>query len=69
MNKDIKFTYDGISRYVSNVTFEGTTLIGYEMRRGGKFSYKVKRYAFDKIKGLIFIPEIHRSGPTVGKPV
>lgn len=65
---DISFKYDGTTRHVSNCTFEGLTLIGFEMRRAGKFSYKIKRFSFDKISNLKFITPILRKGPRIGIP-
>lgn len=65
---DIKFYYDGFWRHVSNITLEEKTLIGFEVRKSGKWSYKIKRYSLDKIKDLEFIPEITRSGPKIGRP-
>lgn len=67
----IKFTYDGSKRLVDNITVEGTpvkTVIGFEMRKGGKFSYRIKRYSFDKMRDLEFIQAPRRSGPKVGRP-
>lgn len=67
---DIKFKYDGFWRHVSNVTFEPETqtLIGFEMRKSGKFSYKVKRYSYEKIFNLQNIPTMERRGPIIGLP-
>ena len=68
---DIKFKYDGYWRHVSNVTFEDETetLIGFEMRKNGKFVYRIKRYSLDKVSNLTFIDPMLRSGPKVGLPV
>ena len=63
---DMKFKYDGSWRQVSNITFEDLTLIGFEMRKAGKFSYKIKRYSFDKISDIHFIKPFERSGPVIG---
>lgn len=37
---------------VDNVTFEDDwqTIVGIEIRKGGKFSWKVKRFAMEKIE-------------------
>jgi hypothetical protein len=67
---DLKFKYEGFWRRVSNVTFEWDTrtLIGFEMRKNGKFSYKIKRFSMEKITDLAVLPEIYRSGPVIGRP-
>ncbi len=48
--KKAKFIYGGLVRHVENVTLEPNsfTLIGMEVRKGGKFSYKIKRYSMVK---------------------
>jgi len=70
MTIDMRFKYDGFWRHVSNVTFEPetSTLIGFEMRKDGKFSYKIKRYAFCNISNMTFIKSFLRSGPHIGLP-
>lgn len=68
MTTDLKFKYDGSWRRVSNVTFEDISLIGFEMRKSGQFSYKVKRYSLDKISDMTYIKPILRSGPKVAIP-
>lgn len=47
-----RFRYSGEIRHVDCVTFEGDldTLIGMEIRKSGKFSWKIKRYALEKIE-------------------
>jgi hypothetical protein len=47
-----RFKYDGHWRHVDNVTFEGEwdTLVGFETRKDGKFSWKIKRFAMEKIQ-------------------
>lgn len=53
-----RFRYSGDVRHVDNVTFEDDTqtVIGMEIRKGGKFSWKIKRYALEKIEGMERIP-------------
>lgn len=70
MTVDLRFRYKGFWRQVSNITLEPETrtLIGFEMRKGGKFSYRIKRYALDKIEELEFLKPIYRSGPKIGLP-
>jgi hypothetical protein len=67
---DIKFKYDGFWRRVSNITMEPETrtLIGMEMRKSGKFSYRIKRYNIDKIEDLIFVKPFLRRGPNISIP-
>lgn len=66
----MRFKYDGFWRQVSNVTFEKETrtVIGFEMRKNGKFSYKIKRYALDNMDDITFVKPFLRSGPKVGLP-
>ena len=47
-----RFKYSGDWRHVDNVTFEGDTqtVIGMEIRKRGRFSWKIKRYALEKIE-------------------
>lgn len=47
-----KFKYSGEWRHVDNVTFEEDTqtVIGMEVRKTGRFSWKIKRYALEKIE-------------------
>lgn len=65
---DLRFKYDGFIRHVSNVTWEDETLIGFEMRKAGKFSYRIKRFSIDKILDLQFINPMKRSGAIIGLP-
>lgn len=67
---DLKFKYAGFWRRVSNVTFEKETrtVIGFEMTKNGKFSYKIKRYSLDDMTDIEFIKPFLRSGPKVGLP-
>jgi hypothetical protein len=66
----VRFMYDGVSRIVDNVDFlnDGRILVGFEMRRAGRFSYKIKKYSIDKISGLSVIASPTRTGPTLGRP-
>lgn len=67
---DLKFKYDDSWRQVSNPTFEWDTktIIGFEMRKGGKFSYKIKRYLMEKIHNFDVISPEKRKGPVIGLP-
>lgn len=44
-----KFTYDGASRLVRNITIDEKGIIGFEVRKAGKFSNKIKRYSHEKL--------------------
>lgn len=67
---DIRFFYDGFWRQVSNFTHEGETFIGMEIRKAGKFSFKVKRYTIAKVEGeFTYVKPYLRSGPKLGLPV
>lgn len=67
---DIKFKYDGFWRQVSNITIEPETktLIGFEMRKNGRFVYKPKRYSLEKIEDLTFVKPFLRKGPRISIP-
>lgn len=56
----LRFTYDGRSRLVDNVQFKNNCIVGYEMRRSGKFSQKIKSYRLDKITSTIERIELNR---------
>lgn len=70
-SNDMRFKYDGYWRHVSNVTFEDQTktLIGFEMRKNGKFSYRIKRYTIERVEDVEWIDQIPRSGPKIGVPI
>ena len=66
-----RFNYSGKSRIVDNLSVEADTgtIVGFEMRSAGKFSYKIKRYSVDKIEGdFILIDPPDRIGPQIGRP-
>lgn len=50
----VRFKYSGVVRHVENVTVEPETqsIIGMEVRKGGKFSNKIKRYSTINIREL-----------------
>ena len=64
-----RFNYEGKSRIVDNVSIETDhgTILGFEIRKSGKFSHKVKRYKLDKISELIAITPVTHNGPVVVK--
>ena len=70
MTIDMRFKYDGFWRQVSNITFEWDTktLIGFEMRKNGRFVYRIKRYSMEKISDVSYVKPFLRSGPKVGLP-
>jgi hypothetical protein len=43
-----RFVYD-VVRHVDNCRIEGGLLLGFEVRRGGRFSQTAKRYRLSKI--------------------
>ena len=59
-----RFTYDGVIRHVDNVTIDGEQqqLLGMEIRKAGKFSFRIKRYSLIKIDGLQKIDPVERVG-------
>lgn len=67
---DIRFKYEGFWRHVSNITLETETktVIGFEMRKSGKFSYKTKRYSLEKMENVTFVKPFLRKGPIIGLP-
>jgi len=70
MTIDLRFKYDGFWRQVSNITFEKETksIIGMEMRKNGKFSYRIKRFSLDNMTNITFVKPFLRSGPKIGMP-
>ncbi len=58
----LKFKYDGKTRHVDNVTFEDgiKMFIGFEVRKSGRFSNRIKRYDMMKIDSLEFVDPIVR---------
>lgn len=46
-----KFRYDGKVRHVIDITLddERKQFIGFEVRKSGRFSYRVKRFDFAKL--------------------
>lgn len=66
-----RFIYDGASRIVDSIKWEDNanskTLVGFELRKSGKFSYRIKRFDAAKINGLEFIDPPNRSGPVIGR--
>lgn len=46
------FNYDGASRIVDNVTWEKDTIVGFERRKSGRYSNKIKRYSVAKISAM-----------------
>jgi hypothetical protein len=65
----VRFAYKGVRRELDNVTTEkdGAILIGFEMRKTGQFSYKIKRFSADFICDLELIDPPKRSGPVIGR--
>jgi hypothetical protein len=48
-----RFKYDGVMRLVQGeIDGDQQQIIGKELRRSGKFSYKIKRFSLAKIEAL-----------------
>ena len=56
-----RFVYNGVVRHVDNCQFQNSCLAGFEVRRAGKFSFKTKRYALDKIESTLERIAINRA--------
>ena len=58
-----RFEYNGFVRHVENITLEPltNTFIGMEVRKGGMFSNKIKRYSFIGTENTL---EFSREGET-----
>lgn len=64
-----RFRYAGSTRHVDNVTWEGNTFIGFERRKSGKYSNKIKRYRISEAVGLQRIePLTDRVGGSIARP-
>lgn len=66
----IEFRYGGIWRTVDNIEFEDSTrtVIGMEVRKGGKFSWKVKRFSAGDMTDIRIVAPIERKGPKIDRP-
>lgn len=55
MVNSYKFRYNGEVRHLDNVSFESKThtLLGMEVRKAGKFSFKFKRFRLDSIEDKV----------------
>ena len=60
-----RFMYDGASRIVDNIAFEKDCLIGFEARRSGRFSNKVKRFSLAGVSQMKRIDPVTRKGKNV----
>lgn len=65
-----QFNYDGHSRLVDNVTLENgyKSILGYEIRKSGKFSFRIKRFSLSKISNLCLIQPVSRQRPNLVSP-
>lgn len=53
----VRFKYDDVVRHVDNIKFEDEVkmFVGVEVRKGGRFSNKIKRFDMSKMDKLEFI--------------
>jgi hypothetical protein len=61
----MRFVYDGKSRIVDNVQIKNNCVVGYEMRRSGKFSNSIKSFSLAKIGAVEFIKIEREDRPEV----
>jgi hypothetical protein len=61
----VRFRYDGIVRHVDNISLDDKNkqFLGFEVRKSGKFSNKIKRFDMLKIDSLEFIEPAKRVRP------
>jgi len=65
----VRFKYDGAWRIVDNIDWiNPSLLVGFEMRKNGKFSYKIKKFSHDKMTDFTYIHPPLREGPKIGRP-
>ena len=74
MSKDsiisVRFKYDGIVRHVDNISLDDSNkqFLGFEVRKSGRFSNKIKRFDFSRVEGnLEFIKPLTREG-SIARP-
>jgi len=62
------FTYDGAKRHVDNVEIDGDAqqILGYETRKSGRFSGRIKRYSLIKIQDLVQVPPLDHDRKLLG---
>lgn len=63
-----RFKYDGKWRIVDNVTWEKEHIIGFERRKNGRYSNKIKRYAISKIFDMNRIPALTDRTGGIARP-
>jgi hypothetical protein len=53
----VRFKYDGVVRHVDNIMLDDKNkqFVGFEVRKAGKFSQKIKRFDMTKMESLEFI--------------
>lgn len=65
----VRFRYKGVMRELDNIDIDDKLIVGFEMRKSGKFAYNVKKFRLDRIEGdIIKIDPPKRSGPAIGRP-
>ena len=69
MSKDtvvsVRFKYDGKTRHVDNISFDDKNkqFLGFEVRKSGRFSHKIKRFDFAKVESPLEFITIDRVRP------
>jgi len=63
-----KFKYAGLTRHVDNVTWEKDSIIGFERRKSGRFSNKIKRYTIANIEQLVRIDPLEDRIGNISRP-
>lgn len=61
----VRFKYDGASRIVDNIMFDDKNkqFVGLQIRKSGKFSYKIRRFDMAKMQSLEFITIDRKNRP------
>ncbi len=61
----VRFKYDGKTRHVDNISFDDKNkqFLGFEVRKSGRFSNKIKRFDFSKVESDLEFITIDRIRP------
>lgn len=61
----VRFKYDGKIRHVDNITLEDEhkQFIGFEVRKSGRFSNRIKRFDLAKLESPLEFITIERTRP------
>lgn len=69
MSKDsvisVRFKYDGKVRHVDNISLDNDNkqFLGFEVRKSGRFSNKIKRFDFARVEGNLEFITLDRVRP------